>query len=283
MEYTILKSGITEEKLISYSQFLSASSLGIKHADINKCTPQYIKWQYVDNPIGQVVGSDAYFEGELVAHYATLPVLYNINGKKVKGLLALNLVVHPEHRMKGLFLKIANNTFEEAIKLGYNFVVGVANQNATHGQVNRLGFNLIAPLDVKIGIGTIEPNSRENYLMHSVWNEETLLWRLANPSALYFKNNNKTIVTPTGKHNIYAQLHYQGKPYSSLLKHRNKKTLFKLWIGISQIEKQKGCFFNLPKKLKPVPLNLIFKDLTGNNIKFKKEEVFFELIDFDAY
>jgi GNAT acetyltransferase-like protein len=284
MQYKIIKSGFSEEDLNNYSRFLSSSFLSIKYLNIARCTPQYLKWQYLDNPIGHFIGYDAYCNNQIVSHWATLPVLYNIKGIPTKGLLALNLVTHPDHRGKGLFLKIANKTFEDAYNMGYKFVIGVANQNSSHGLINRLGFNLIAPLDVKIGVGGIIVGKTDDCQLQSIWDADTLKWRLSNPSAQYYINNSNFIVTSTGKPLIYSQLHYQESSYNtSSLNIDNRNSLFKLWIGISQNKTKKGFFLNLPKKLKPVPLNLIIKDLTSNNLKFKKEDVFFELIDFDAY
>ena len=55
---------------------------------------------------------------------------------------------------------------------------------------------------------------------------------------------------------------------------------FFMTIGIS---KNYNRFFNLPKKLRPSPLNLVFRDLTGENRYLKKEDVELSVLDFDAY
>jgi len=280
MEYSIVRSGNTKEHLNKYSTFLSSPFLKLNYLDIQRCTVQYLQWQYLENPVGQFIGYDAYYKGQIVSHFATLPVIYSINGKPTKGLLALNLVTHPEHRGKGLFLKIATKTFEDAYSSGYKFVVGVANQNSSHGLINRLGFKLIAPLDVKIGMGKINTYKTNHCKLYPIWTPESLNWRLSNPSARYFQNSKNYIVTPTGKPFIFSQMHFNTSHLPSL---KNKNTLFKLWIGLAENKKEKGLFITLPKKLKPVPLNFIFKDLTDKNLTFKKEDVFFELIDFDAY
>ncbi len=283
MEYEIVKSQVNKENILLYSQFLTSSFLALNYTDISRASVDYLQWQYIDNPNGQFIGYDAFYNGELVSHWATLPILYNIKGKSTKGLLALNLVTHPKHRMKGLFIKIANRTFEEAFNLGYEFIIGVANQNSTHGLVNKLGFDLISRLDVKIGSGIVDVGKRENHEFYSLWNKETLKWRLSNPFITYFNNKRNDIIASTGKFKIYAQMHYNqtNSPEVTFLK--NKNSLLNLWIGLSKDRKTKGMLIDLPEKFRPVPLNLIFKNLKDNDYKFTKDDVFFELIDFDAY
>ena len=89
----------------------------------------YMKWQYADNPVGAIVGFNAYMGDELAAHYVTLPIYMNIDGKKTLGLLSLNTATHPEHRGKRLFTILAERTYQYAAENGYMFVIGVANAN----------------------------------------------------------------------------------------------------------------------------------------------------------
>ena len=274
MEYKFIKTDISKEKIQAYSKLLSNVFY-----NTDKFTEEFLTWQYVNNPNGKVVGFDAYSSDTLAGHYVTIPVSYYIDGKIRKGLLSLNTATHADHRGKGLFTQLANRTYEEAKQLGYEFVIGVANQNSTHGFLKKLGFYLIAPLTVKTGIGSVNFDKELEYLAKPNWSKESLKWRIDNPEANYLKHNS-TIISPTGKPGIYAQL-FSSKHESLSLS--TKKPFLKLWIGIAKDLKCKGLFFNLPKKLKPSPLNLIFKDLTGKLSTIKKEDILFELIDFDGY
>ncbi len=274
MEYKFIKTDISKEKIQAYSKLLSAVFY-----NTDKFTEEFLTWQYVNNPNGKVVGFDAYSNDSLAGHYVTIPVSYYIDGKIRKGLLSLNTATHADHRGKGLFTQLANRTYDEAKQLGYEFVIGVANQNSTHGFLKKLGFYLIAPLTVKTGIGSVNFDKDLDYLAKPNWNNESLKWRIANPEANYLEYKN-TIISPTDKNGIYAQL-FSSKDNSLSLS--TKKPFFKLWIGIAKDLKCKGLFFNLPKKLKPSPLNLIFKDLTGKLPAINKEDILFELIDFDGY
>lgn len=274
MDYTFIKTETTKEKIKIYSELLSTVFY-----NTNKFTVDFLTWQYYDNPNGKVVGFDAYSGDTLAGHYVTIPVSYYIDGKVKKGLLSLNTATHADHRGKGLFTQLAHRTYEEAKKLGYEFVIGVANQNSTHGFLKKLGFYLIAPLIVKTGIGNINFNKGLSYLVKPNWDDKSLKWRLNNPEANYLTNKN-TVISPTDKSGIYAQL-FSSK--DAILSLSTKKPFLKLWIGIAKDLRCKGLFFNLPKRLKPSPLNLIFKDLTGELPLINKKDILFELIDFDGY
>jgi GNAT superfamily N-acetyltransferase len=277
MEYVYKRVVPIIEKLEEYSTFLS-----LVFSKESKFTASFLKWQYCDNPFGTVVGYDAYFEDKLVAHYVTIPVQYYIFGVLTKGLLSLNTAVHPSHQGKGLFTKLANKTYDEAIKLGYEFIIGVANQNSTPGFVNKLGFQLISPLDVKIGIGKMFNNPINLFKLSPIRNEAFVKWRLLNPSKTYLSSNHEVYVE-VKKNWLHAQLISLPNSQNFPVKLTTVKPIFKLLIGKGIAQKNGGLYFDLPSIFKPSPLNLIFKDLTGKISITGKDDVFFELIDFDAY
>ena len=274
MEYTFLRTETTTERIEAYSKLLSSVFY-----NTDKFSSDFLTWQYAQNPNGEVVGFDAFHGETLAGHYVTIPVSYYINGKIRKGLLSLNTATDSNHRGKGLFTQLANRTYEEAKKLGYEFVIGVANQNSTHGFLKKLGFYLISPLIVKTGIGSVSFDKSLNYLAYPNWTEKSLEWRLNNPEGNYFVKN-RMIYSKTDKSGISAQLF---KGLENDFKLNSNNPVLKLWIGLARDLRCKGLFFNLPKKLKPSPLNLIFKDLNGDLPKLNKEDILFELIDFDGY
>jgi GNAT superfamily N-acetyltransferase len=274
MEYLLKQTKTDDNSLKAYAKLLSSV-----FTYTNKFTYEYLKWQYKLNPNGEVLGYDAFYNNELVAHYVTIPVIYLINGVETKGLLSLNTATHPNHQGKGMFTRLAAKTYETAKENGYSFVIGVANQNSTHGFLNKLGFALITSLDVKTGTGSIS-YSTKNYQFKPLWNEKSLSWRLNNPSTKYFKNKN-CVLAKASKLNIYAQL--TTREITLIPTITTKKPPFTLWIGLAKNIKNKGLFISLPQKLKPAPLNLIFKSLNNDISVLKKEDILFELIDFDVY
>lgn len=255
-----------------------------------KLTPEFIDWEYNQNPVGKAVGFDAWMGEVQAAHYVTQPLISEIEGNKVKGLLSLNTATHPDHRGKKLFTILAEMTYERGLESGYEFVVGVANANSTPGFLKNLGFTLIKPLDVKIGIGNLKPDFTANYNYSRIWDKYLLEWRLNNPKSDYQISKVKggfILLAPTGNKGIRAVMGYFPESLFSE-KYKNKAiTTFnpaKIWMGVDDRLEWKGnLYFDFPDKLKPSPLNLIFRDLTGKNRLPDPKGIRFMNIDFDAY
>ena len=274
MDYVIKKVEVTESNLKKYSHLLSQV-----FSNTNKFTLKFLEWQYKENPHGLVEGFDAFYDDELVGHYVAIPVSYIYEEEIKRGLLSLNTAIHNKHRGKGLFTKLAIETYKEAKKNGFEFVVGVANENSTHGFVKKLGFELISPLDVKFGVGKMKSKLNCKYRFKPFWDLESLKWRLNCPAKEYYQNSN-TIFTKTSTFGLRAQL-YQN--YLSKINLPKVSSLFNIWIGIDENKIKKGILINFPEMFKPSPLNFIFKDLSGSMLDIRKEDIYFELIDFDAY
>ncbi len=274
MDYNFENTIPSEKNLQLYSQLLS-----LVFPDTKKYTPAFLNWQYNLNPAGKVVGYDAFYDGELAAHYVTIPVVYEMKGQKINGLLSLNTATHPKHQGKKLFTRLAERTYQYAQEQGYQFVIGVANQNSTHGFTAKLGFKFIAPLQVTMYLGKTNFSSVSQNYFQANWNEELVKWRLSNPGAAYFKNNN-SVICDTHISLIKAVLSQKPDFSKNDLLHKN--ALVKMTIGLNQ--DNKNLFkINLPDKHKPSPLNLILKTLCDFKTEIAKTNIFFELIDFDAY
>ena len=135
-----------DDYIISFSDEYNDNLLDELCALMNDSFPNcpfgkdYYRWQYEDNPNGKVVSYNAYYDGILAAHYAAIPVEMSFDGNIVKGLLSLNTATHSQHRGKGLFVKLAQLTYDYAQEHGYKYVIGVANANSTHGFLTKLGF-----------------------------------------------------------------------------------------------------------------------------------------------
>ena len=243
----------------------------------NKFSLEYLKWLYADNPVGIIVGYNAYMENVLVAHYVTMPIYMNIEGKKTLGVLSLNTATHPNHRGKQLFSILAERTYQYAADLGYKFIIGVANANSTHGFVKNLKFNLVGQLTFKIGLGT-NIYSKTNYFYSRYWNKEIVDWRLKNPSMKYYKNGN-VVVSPI-KFGFKKLVYHDNEGLISLNKLSGRP--FNLYIGFGA-DLSKGFYCKVPKFVKHSPFNLIFRDLTDGTLPIvTKDNILFELFDFDV-
>jgi GNAT superfamily N-acetyltransferase len=142
----------------------------------------YLDWQYVANPHGRVIGTDAFLEGELAAHYAVIPRQYRLGERVFSAALSVNTATHPDHQGKGLFVKLATETYARAAREGIAFIVGVANAQSIGGFIRRLGFIELG--QVRLGMLASPTPARPSDLSLDIgggW----LDWRLANPARRY--------------------------------------------------------------------------------------------------
>ena len=250
-------------------------------------TEKFIDWQYAQNPSGKIVGFNAMAGDTIAGHYVTQPLVANFNGNLTKGLLSLNTATHNDHRGKGLFTQLAEKSYEAAAAEGYEFVIGVANQNSVHGFLNKLGFASLGLLKAKIGLGKVPEiitGSKVDY--ERAWNAETLNWRLANPSNTYYsqQNSDVTYFSKTHLPMVKASLITLAKSSTYPKKEQMPFSPFTLYIGLDPAINFGGSLFlDIPERYKSAPLHLIFKDLTGKNKKPDPQNMRFRLLDFDAY
>ena len=243
----------------------------------DKFTYDFIKWQYKENPNGEVVGYDAYAEEVLAAHYATIPIVMNLFGQERKGLLSINTATHPDHRGKRLFSVLAEKTIELAKQRGYEFVIGAANANSTHGFLKNLGFYLISPLDVKVGVGNykIKPEMK----CKASWSTEAYKWRSNNPSCPYYTNGNLLFANKATGVKAAIKSLSETEVANTAEKSLGMLHPVNLYVGLGRVG---GLYVNVPKFIERSPFNLIFRDLTGEIPTIKREDIAFELFDYDV-
>ena len=231
---------------------------------------EYLNWLYFANPLGEVVGYNAFEDDELVSHYACIPIRVG----KYTGLLSVNTATHPNHRSKGLYRKLANLTYEKQREC-FTFVIGVANSQSAPVFLKHLGFQEIGRLNLRLGRIRIPQGTTR------VWDAATLNWRLASP-----KSNYKLSSYGSGIHKVSTRI--AGLPFDLktmiatrvLLSNENHKAMRLPGIALTvDWNRRFRPKIQLPNKLKPSPLVLI--------IKFLGEEVFeldtWGLLDFDAF
>ena len=273
MEYQIERVKVSDVALHEVQQLLQL----VFKSRAEKFSMEYLKWQYADNPVGPIVGFNAYMGDVLAAHYVTMPIYMYIDGKKTLGVLSLNTATHPEHRGKQLFTILAERTYQYAAENGYKFVIGIANAQSTHGFLKHLNFELIGPLNFKIGTGT-NIYSHKDYIFTRYWNKEIMDWRLKNPSMEYFKNGD-VVVSPI-KPGFKKMVYHDREGLVSLPKLHGRP--FNLYIGFGA-DLSKGIYCGIPKFIEHSPFNLIFRDLTKGSLpEVTKDNILFELIDFDV-
>jgi len=98
-------------------------------------------WKYQGkNPAGQSLIYVAENNGEIIAHFAALPIWYWIEGKKVLVSHSIGMIVLPEWQNKGLIKFVADQLLEEVEKQRIPFTYGYPNDNAYDLHIKLLGY-----------------------------------------------------------------------------------------------------------------------------------------------
>lgn len=274
--YTFVRVADDDKRLVAEANLLADVFPGSDRYNYD-----YLKWQYFKNPDGPIVGFDAYNAGTIAAHYVALPIDAVVFNKPSKGLLSLNTATRPEHQGKGLFSRLASETYNLARDLGYEFVVGVANANSTPGFVRKLGFQLVAPLDASVGFGVVKARPISDVAFQRRWSTTSHAWRLANPAGKYFCSKG-LIFSRTHNRFIRMQLTLSNSDADST---RNDSGVppVNAWIGLHPRSYWQGLAIPVPRRIRPSPLNFIFLDLTGKARKLDPRAVIVDALAFDAY
>jgi GNAT superfamily N-acetyltransferase len=264
----------------------------------DKFTPGYLQWLYVDNPDGRAVGFDAWDGERLAAHYVCIPARAWVEGREVAVLLSLNTATHPDYQGKGLFTRLAAMTFEAGAAQGYDGVYGVANANSTPGFVRKLGFQLVRPLEARIGLGALRhgpraPSSQLSF--ERSWSPAALRWRCANPHNPVFMRNGGGKLrfhAAAAGHKLpaYAELETAGSALpATALQQQAAATApmlspLRLFIGLApDASSRYWNYASIPMRLRPSPLNLIYRSFVPRVAALDPARIAFSFLDFDAY
>ena len=115
--------------------------------------PELLAWQYLDNPTGELFVDFALAPGptpgpgdDLAAIYATLPVRVRIGGVVALAIQSVDTITDAGFRGRGLFLRLANETYARAAAAGARLVYGFPNGQSAHGFFERLGWTSLDPV-----------------------------------------------------------------------------------------------------------------------------------------
>lgn len=270
----------------------AAGLFGVVWPKARQLTTDYVRWMYAENPAGPAIGFNAWAGDKLAGHYVVTPIRAALSGTPVAAALSLNTAVHPDHQGRGLFTKLAQQTYALARSQGLQHVIGVGNAKSTPGLVRKLDFRLIRPLDVRLTWGwprADEEPGPEACSWRRIWTPEDLRWRLRNPALCYtaaWQRGCRQILAPTGRCGILAVLKVDrgaAQDAASDLP-RPPPGRIKLWMGLSRrVRMPRAGALPLPVRLRPSPLNLVIRYLSGGEDVVRAETVEFEALDFDAY
>lgn len=273
-----------QQALAGYSALFAACFPGT-----DKFTTRYLDWLYVQNPDGPAFGFDAWEGDVLAAHYVCVPARASIDGRQVRVLLSLNTATHPQFQGQGLFTRLAAMTYEAAAVSGYDAVYGVANANSTPGFVRKLGFQLVRPLEALVGVGRIGRRADAPVVpaFERVWSDAALAWRCASPS------------NPVGRRQRGAAWQFHAPAFGRwvsayaeltppsplrLVPDHAPAAPLRLFLGLlPDAERRFRGYIEIPKRVRPSPLNLIFRSLSAPGSQLDPTRIRFSFLDFDAY
>jgi GNAT superfamily N-acetyltransferase len=277
----IRPAGTTPHQLAAYSELLSAV-----FGPAAKFRPDAIAWRYRDNPAGPVVGADAWAGDRLAAHYVTCPTPALIEGRPVRGLLSLNTATHPDFQKRGLFTRLAEHAYEAGAAAGYGFVTGVANAASTPGFTGKLGFQQVAPLEAGFLLRSPRRFDDSPVQFEADWTADLIAWRLANPAARYTVGRRGALTgvwARTGAPMIRCTAYLPARIDNA--RRRALPVGVGMFIGLEPRVSLRGLgFVPIPKALRPSPLNLIWRKLTGEAPDaLDARRVAINFLDFDPY
>jgi hypothetical protein len=150
---------------------------------------QLWEWAYLKNPTGTPIIVVALVNGNVIGHYAMIPIPFIQDNLQHLGYLSMTTMVHPDYRKYGLFQELASIAYSHA--LPKTFVYGFPNSNSTPGFKKRLEWEI----SEKFHIATINSKNLLNYLSSTPENSQGSLdisdrkfidWRLSKPGAKYY-------------------------------------------------------------------------------------------------
>jgi len=267
--------------------------LGLVFPDAHHMTPAYLKSLYFGNPLGESWGLSCFDDdGRLVGHTIMIPIKGRVFGEVENGVWPFQLASHPQARMKGMFRSLITTVFEEAAERGFTFISGVGNQNSTPIFVKLFGApTAVCPLDAKIGVGPIPPSRpMPDCNFQRIWDDPAMLrWRLGHttgaPYRVQWRGDTGHLLADTGRHGTQAVLGtFTRDMLPTDLPEQRSHNPLRLWIGSDPTRKwTKSLYFDVPQRMRPSPLNLLWLDITGRNRRIAPDKVQFELVNFDAY
>jgi GNAT superfamily N-acetyltransferase len=252
--------------------------------------PEYLRWLYVENPAGDVVGMNAWQGDALVGHYAVIPIAAASEAGVHRAALSLNTATHPGHQGRGLFTRLAEETYALARDDGVEEVIGVANGRSAPGFVHRLGFTACGPLEARLlwrSPRKVAVEARPSW--RRVWDPDSLRWRVRNPRSEYrveTRSGVRSILAPTGWPAVRAVLRVEPAEGAVELPDLSPAdpAPLRLWLGRrADVSAPTAGGVSIPMRLRPSPLEVIHLSLAERAPSPDPARIHFDAFDFDAY
>lgn len=296
--------------------------LGAELPDVRFQDAAYLEWLYDQDPHGEsfwdaIDGED----GRRVAHYGLIPQVWRNADGPAPILFSLNAVTRTGSQRKGYFKKIGDTIYDRARQAGHQGIIAVPNENSTPAVVKYWKYRFLMQIPVTAVRPT--PHRRTAVESHvlddafrsgerfaevaggldahraegwtQVYDETYLRWRTAQPHARYVLHVADDVVAVTTRSSfakvpvcvVLKLLPRAGAPdrveagpvIAAACRHHGAPGA--VYAGFNARVRVRGI--RLPLKLRPVPLNLLYKSLSEDVPQDTFELDTYEFLDMDAY
>lgn len=170
------------------------------------------KWHFIENPAGKGIIKLMFDKGQIIGHYAVIPMNLQMAKRYVKAVFSMTTMTHPEYSGRGIFTFLAEEVYKSCAQQGVTLVYGFPNDNSYPGFTKKLGWEglgktviLYKNLDKDSGYfsihGDIQSPKRFDNRIDILWNKvrdnytvivpriaEYLNWRYTNNPNVQYKN-----------------------------------------------------------------------------------------------
>lgn len=133
-------------------------------------------WQYLTNPHGKGIidlAVDKDDKEKLAGHYAVIEQMFINNGIEVKLAQSLDTFTSADYRRQGIFVELANKTYERAQRDGVAAIFGFPNGNSYPGFVKKLEF------DSPFGFGVYKLPLTLGYYLKKIFKKDNFLTNIS--------------------------------------------------------------------------------------------------------
>ncbi|MBN1572782.1 MAG: GNAT family N-acetyltransferase [Deltaproteobacteria bacterium] len=102
--------------------------------------PEYWRWRFVENPVGEIMINLAWDGDLLASHYPVSPVKISLFGKEYLTGLSLTTMTHPAYRGQGLFSALADDLYGRMAKKEMVMAWGFPNSLIHRSRVRELSW-----------------------------------------------------------------------------------------------------------------------------------------------
>lgn len=174
---------------------------------------EYFEWRFYENPyVSEPPIHVAIQDGELVGGRASLPIDLLVDGRRVRAIMQVDPMVHPDHRGRGLFTRMAEAVYDQYAPTDVQVSIGFPNgvvKSALEGIADRLSIDagLVEPLPHYYRI------QRPTALVDDDTGAAYALARIAAPVADSYLDIRDRLATQDGEHGT-TEIHIDQYPGS---------------------------------------------------------------------